>query len=188
MRRVTILTVIVFFAACQTASYEGNENSPYYKVPVGSILILRQDIVIPPRLAGIYLQDGKITPLAQVNQYYPHCKFEVFKLKDTPQTIQADTFPINKVVQETTHSVSLDRLQLAAVSIGVGIHVGMDDDHSTLETYVTRLDLRSEKQPDVFRLSCGQWAYPPKGQHVTIREIRQALGKVFTLQRAPDGR
>ncbi len=181
MRRMAILTVVIFLAACQTASYEGNEGSPYYKVPIGSKLILRQDIVIPPHAAGIYLQGGKIAPLAQVNQYYPHCKFEVLKLKDTPQTIQPDEFSIKKVVQETTHSVGLDRLQSAAVSIGVGIHIGMDDDHSTLMTYVTRLDLHSEKQPDVFRLSCGLWAYPPQGQHVTIREIRQVLGNVFTL-------
>ena len=188
MRRMTIVIVVTFLTACQTMAYEGNEDSPYYKVPIGSKLILHQDIEIPPHLAGIYLQGGKILPLAQVNQYYPHCKFEVFKLKDTPQPIKADEFSIKKVVQEMTHSVSTGRLQLAAVSIGVGIHIGLDDDSSPLQTYVTRLDLHSEKQPDVFRLSCGLWAYPPKGQHVTIREIRQVLGEVFTLQTAQDRR
>ena len=188
MWRMIIVLVVTVLAACQTTAYEGNENSPYYKVPIGSKLILHQEIEIPPHLAGIYLQAGKIVPLAQVNQYYPHCKFEVFKLKDTPQLIQADEFLIKKVVQEMTHSVSADRLQLAAVSIGMGIHIGIDDDSSPLLTYVTRLDLYSEKQPDVFRLSCGLWAYPPKGQHVTIREIRQVLGEVFTLQTAQDRR
>jgi hypothetical protein len=54
----------------------------------------------------------------------------------------------------------------------------------------TILDLRSERQPQVRWLTCQQWADPALGQHVTIREMRAALGEIFTIQvafRASDG-
>jgi hypothetical protein len=46
------------------------------------------------------------------------------------------------------------------------------------------MQLRSAEQPDVFRLSCAHWVYPPYDQHVTIAEMRKALGNVFTLELA----
>lgn len=185
MRRLVLLSVVAFLInACQTR-YEGNENSPYYQVPAGSRLILRQDAEIPPHRVGIYLQGGQIKPLSQINQYYPHCKFEVWKIHDVPQPVEPDEFTITKVVQEITHSVSAGHVQLAGVSIGIGVHMGGGDDGASVETYATRLNLRSEKQPEVFRLSCGQWSYPPAGRHVSIREMRVVLGDVFTLQLAP---
>jgi hypothetical protein len=188
MRRFALLAVVVFLAACQTASYEGNENSPYYQVPAGSRLILRQAVEIPPYRVGIFLQGGQIKPLSQINQYYPHCKFEVWKIRDLPQPVKPDEFTITKVVQEITDSVSAGHVQLARVSIGIGVHMGGGDDGASVETYATRLNLRSEKQPGVFRLSCGQWSYPAAGQHVSIREMRVVLGDVFTLQLAPGKR
>jgi len=180
MRCFMLLAAALLLSACQT-SYEGNEDSPYYRVPVGSKLILRQEVTIPPHLAGIFLQYGQIKPLSQINQYYPHCKFEVWKLRDAPQAVKPDEFTITKVTQEITQSVSAGNILLADVSIGIGMHVGGRDDGGSLDTYVTRLNLRSPMQPDVFRLSCGQWSYPSTGQHVTISEMRKALGDVFTL-------
>ena len=180
MTRVILLAAVVLLSACQT-TYEGNENSPYYMVPVGSTLILHKDAVIPPMLAGIYFQAGQALPLSQVNQYYPHCKFEVLNIRDNPRSIRADTFAIKKVVQETSHSVDAGQIRIAGLSMGIGI--GMHDGAS-VQTYATRLNLRSEKQPEVYRLSCGLWAYPYDGKYLTINEIRKTLGDFFTLQLA----
>jgi hypothetical protein len=180
MGRALMLAVVVLLCACQT-SYQGNEDSPYYNVPVGSTLILNNDITITPYKAGVYIQGGQTLPLSQVNKYYPHCKFEVLKIRDAPQTVKADTFVIEKVVQEITDTVDTGQLQLAGSSIGIGINIS-DSDGPSVQTYATRLNLRSERQPEVFRLSCGQWAYPSQGQQVTINEMRKALGNMFTLQ------
>lgn len=179
-RALMLMVVVVLLGACQT-SYLGNEDSPYYKVPVGSRLILNNDIAIPPYKAGAYIQGGLILPLSQVNKYYPHCKFEVLKIREAPQTIKADTFVIDKVVQEITDTVDTGRLRLAG--IGIGINIGASDGPS-VQAYATRLNLHSDRQPEVFRLSCGQWAYPNQGQQVTINEMRKALGNLFTLQLA----
>lgn len=190
MRRFVLLSVIAL-TACQTA-YEGNENSPYYPVPAGSVLTLRQDVEIPPHRAGIYLQGGRIESLSRINQYYPHCKFEVLKISDIPQTVRADRFTIEKTVQEITDTVDAGGTRLAGVSIGIGIGINNHGgDGGSVQAFATRLNLRSARQPDVYRLSCGQWAYPHEGQHVSIREIRRVLGDVFTLEiagRAPASR
>jgi hypothetical protein len=184
MRRIVLLSVFIFLLnACQTTSYEGKEDSPYYQVPVGSGLTLHQDIEIPPHRVGVYLQDGQIKPLSQINRYYPHCKFEVLKIRDIPQIVHADTFMIEKVAQEITDMVDAGGIWLAGISLGIGINMH-GGDGASVQTFATRLNLRSAKQPDVYLLSCGQWAYPSEGQHVSIREIRRVLGKIFTLQLA----
>ncbi len=186
MLRAILLAAALLLTACQ-ASYLGNVDSPYYLVPVGSTLIQNQDVVIPPHLAGVFIQGGQLLPLSRINQYYPYCKFEVLKLGDSAQTVRADTYVIEKVAQEIAHSVDAGLIRLAGLSVGIGIHAGMDDGAS-MQTYATRLYLRSEKQPGVYRLSCGQWAYPATGRHVTINEIRKTLGEIFTLRLAPDRR
>ena len=185
MRQLILLSVVAFLAACQTADYEGNENSPYYLIPVGSTLTLTGTVTIPAEQVAVYLQGGEVMSGGRINQYYPHCKFELIHRRDTGQTVQPDDFEIIKVVQETSDSVALDSLQLAQMSAGIGLNVGMDHGGASLQTYRTRLMLRSARQPDVYLLSCGQSAYPSEGQHVSIMEIRKVLGKIFTLQLAP---
>jgi hypothetical protein len=184
MRQLILLSVVGFLAACQTAAYEGNENSPFYPVPSGSTLTLTRSVTIPADQVAVYLQGGEVVPAGRINQYYPHCKFELIHRRDTGQTVRPDDFEIIKVVRETGHSVALAGLQLAQMSVGIGINVGMDRDGSSLQTYSTRLMLRSARQPQVFRLSCGQAALPHEGQHVSINEMRKALGNLFTLELA----
>jgi hypothetical protein len=184
MRQLILLSVVAFLAACQTAAYEGNENSPYYLVPTGSTLTLTRTVTIPAEQVAVYLQGGEVVPAGRINQYYPHCKFELIHRRDTGQTVRPDDFEIIRVAQEIGHSVALAGLQLAQMSVGIGINVGMERDGSSLQTYSTRLMLRSARQPEVFRLSCGQAALPHEGQHVSINEMRKALGNVFTLELA----
>jgi hypothetical protein len=55
------------------------------------------------------------------------------------------------------------------------------DDGPTFQSFSTRMDLRSEKQPNIFRLSCARWDDPGRGDHLSIAEIRRTLDGVFTL-------
>ena len=84
-------------------------------------------------------------------------------------------------------------------STGVGIGIGIGDgyggwwsgrDPPTQLFYKTRLWLRSAKQPGVRQVTC-QWdQMTPSGaayaRHLTLEEIRRALGPAFTLA-APGG-
>lgn len=182
MKPAVIPLLVALLVACQTSAYEGNENSPFYPVPAGSTLTLTRTLTVPANQVAVFLQGGEVVASGGINQYYPHCKFELQHRRDTAQTVQADSFKIAKVVQEIGHSVALDGLQLAGVSVGIGIHVGAKGDGASLQTWSTRMTLRSVRQPEVFRLSCGQAALPHEGQHVSINEMRKALGSVFTLE------
>jgi hypothetical protein len=179
----TVLFAVALLAACQTTTYEGDENSPYYLVPAGSRLSLHRDLVIPANQAGAFLQGGQVVPFAQLNPYQPHCKFEVSRVLDSPQTVRADEFVITKAVQSLEHSVRAPR-RLAARSV----FSSTDDGGPSIQTFATRLDLRSDRQPEVLRLTCGHWDYPPLATHLSIRQIRQALGEVFTLRIVPKPR
>ena len=181
MKLIGILITILLLTACQTSAYEGNESSPFYLIPAGSTLTLTRSLTIPAEQVAVFLQGGEVVASGGINQYYPHCKFELQRRLDTTQTVQADSFEITKVTQEIGHSVALDGLRLAGVSIGIGINIGSRGDGASLQTYSTRMTLRSARQPEVFRLSCGHAALPHEGQHVSINEMRKALGNVFTL-------
>jgi len=188
MKPAVIALLAALLVACQTSAYEGNENSPFYLVPAGSTLTLTRSLTIPAEQVAVFLQGGEVVASGGINQYYPHCKFELQRRLDKAQTVQPDSFEITKVVLEIGHSVALDGLRLAGMSIGIGINIGSRGDGASLQTYSTRMTLRSTRQPEVFRLSCGQTALPHEGQHVSINEMRKALGGIFTLELAKKNR
>ena len=189
MKPAAIPMLALLLMGCQTTSYEGNENSPFYLVPAGSTAQLTRELTVPANQVAVYLQGGEIIPPERINQYYPHCKFELHRRQDTAQAVQPDSFEVTKVVQDIGHSVALDGVQLARVSVGIGVHIGMrGGDGGTLQAWSTRLALRSARQPQVFRLSCGQSALPHEGRHVSISEMRKALGGVFVLELPPSRR
>lgn len=182
MRHVAVLALVLLLAACQTTAYQGNENSPFYLVPVGSRLLLNRAVTVPANDAGIYIQNGEVArSFWGVKSHYPYCALDMRKRLETPQTVQPDEFTITRVSQETVYSVRGDHMRLARLPF---VHVADTDqgDGATFQIYATLMTLRSERQPDVLRLTCAQWQYPPLQQHVTINEMRKTLGDLFTLR------
>ncbi len=184
MRYVTALALVLLISACQTAGYQGDENSPYYLVPAGSRLVLNRAITVPENDVGVYIQNGEVArSFWGVKSHYPHCALDLRRRLDTAQTVQPDEFTITRVTQETVYSVHADFTRLARLPF---VHVADTDqgDGASYEIYATIMTLRSERQPDVLRLTCAQWQYPPLQRHVTINEMRKTLGDLFTLRLA----
>lgn len=183
MRRLSgLLLAALLLAACQTTRHEGDESSPYYVVPAGSTLTLHRELTIPAEQVGIFLQHGEVKPATQINWYRPHCKFELRDLADSARRVQPDTFVITRATQEILHSVRAPVRVAARIGVGIGITIGgVDDGSPSHQTYATRMDLKSERQPQVFRLTCGHWEEPARATHLSIREMRSTLGQVFTL-------
>lgn len=175
------LLALALLAACQTGRYDGDESSPHYLVPAGSRVVLHRDLTIPANQVGVYLQGGRLVPFADVNQYHPHCKFEVRTLTDNPRTVRADAFTVTRATQEQLKSV---RAPLQVAGVGIGLAMGGDADGGpSPEVYATRLTLASERQPDVLRLTCGHWEVPtPTTVHLTISQIRKTLGDIMSLR------
>lgn len=177
--RLLLVVSIVFLTACQSW-HEPSETSPYYTIPVGSKLILNQPISISPGKASVYIQRGQIVPYNGRDTYYANCKFEVNTIRQIPQTIEPDEFVVDRVSQK----IEVNRF-FAPGTMLAGI--GSDKSDVMSKFYSRLLYLRSSKQPDVLRISCGRWDYRPLSNHLTIQEIRGALGDMFTLRLSGQG-
>ncbi len=173
MRYVAGVALAFLLAACQTAAYRGDENSPYFTVPVGTRLVLHRELVIPADRVDVYLQGGRVLGYAEVNPHHPFCTFDVRRRLGTPQTVAPDEFAVTKATQDVFYSRHVPGTVLAS------------DGSPSFEIYSTILALHSDRQPQVVNLTCAQWQYPPLQRHVTINEMRQALGALFTLRLAP---
>lgn len=181
MKILLLLPLCLLLAACQTAG-PLDENSPFLVLPAGSRLVLKQELTIPAHSAGVLLQGGQVVSGNDVKQYHPHCRLEVNDVRDTTQTVRADEFVVRRARQESQMVARPGLMKAGFRKSG------------TISYYVFRtiLDLRSERQPQVRWLTCQQWAEPALGQHVTIREMRTALGEIMALRlpptSAPDSR
>lgn len=178
-RSVLLLTATLALAACQT-NYAGTEDSPYYAVAPGARLVLNQTLTVPAEQVAVWLQDGRVIAANDARVYYPHCKFELRRRLPTTQTVAPDEFIVTRVTRELTHSVRVPPAERLLAAVSLGINIGHDS--PSVQTFATRMNLGSDRQPEVMRVTCGQWGYPNDGQHVTINEIRRALGAIITLR------
>lgn len=169
-------------AGCQTASYLGNENSPYYVPPAGSRLTLNQDVSIPPDQLAVYIQNGRVLRNVEVQHYYPFCKFELHDNSAAARTVKPDEITITKTVQQQVHGATAQAGPIMMARMSLGRMVDDQRDGQPMRSFSTRMDLHSDKQPDIFRLTCAQWGDPGLTNYVSIAEMRRTLGNVFTLR------
>ena len=90
----------------------------------------------------------------------------------------ADDFKIVKVQDEIESSSIQEKTQLAAR--GGAFMFGMLD-RSNVFNYATMMHLSSERQKDVYRMTCQHWEDIRDDRHLTITQMRKAMGEVFTL-------
>lgn len=177
MKTVTILFSLLLLSACQMP-VAPDEDSPYYAIPAGSRLILNRDITVPPNKGGVLIQNGEIMTLSQINQYYAYCDLEMRHPKETAQIIQPDTFNVIKVRRNLWSKASDKPTQVA------GLMFVFDEDGRSYTEYETELFLHSPRQPEVYRMACKYFDDAFDAEHLTIKEIRAALGSLVTLELA----
>lgn len=186
MRKALLLFTVLLAAGC-VSQYAGNEDSPYYVVPAGSILTLNRELTFGPEEVGVYFQKGQQVGKSQIDLYRPHCKLELNDRLGAEQRVVPDEFLVTRGTQEVIHSVSLP-VMLASGNVRLYFGGLIGRDSPSPELYATRLILRNTRQPHVRSLVCGRLESPPvDAVHLSIRQIRDALGTVFTLQVASPG-
>lgn len=179
-----IVSILLLFAAsvsaCHTAASLNDERLPYARVSPGSHLNLNQEITVPGGQVGVYLQNGRVINATELNRYLPFCKFELYDMSHAARVVKPDDI---LVIHSEQQELGWGFASAAPVVVAAnGWNVAGLESGPSLQSYVKRMDLRSDKQPDIFRLSCGMWGYPSDLRHVTIAEMRAALGDVFTLR------
>lgn len=183
LRSWSALLLCVLLTAC--TSLTGNqsrlpdESSPYYLPPLGSQLRLNRDITIAPNSLSVYLQYGKIMASRDIDAYQPNCKFELRDILERPQHVVVDQFEIYRI-QRTSEVVLTKPIVVAA------LRMMSDGDGPMAEIYSTTFYLRSLKQPQVLYLTCQHWDEPGTGFHLNLKQIRQALGDIMTIEIAPN--
>lgn len=180
--RVLALAVLGFLLTACQALYPRDERSPAYVPPAETIVTLNRALTIPGDATSVYVQNGQVVSLRDVEKYHPHCKFEVWSRSDAARIVEPDSFRVKRSVQEMQMGSRTPDYQVAAIGIGVFIGANGDDGGAAFQLFATQLFLQSERQPDVYRLSCQQWGYLDTGEHVSISDMRRALGSVMTLR------
>lgn len=166
-------------AACQTRpADEGRWR--YFDTSAVTQVVLHQPLTIPPDSARAYVQSSR--QVSGVNQYHPHCKFNVYHVRDGPQVIQPDIFQITRIKRYSgINFTNLPYRQTASVSLLSGDNGG---DGARLVMFSTELSLQSSRQPEVMTLICQYFDEPALGRYLSLAEIRSALGAIATLNGA----
>lgn len=176
MKKILLAGLALLLWSCDTPRNYGPET-PYYHYPVGSRFILNRALEIPSNWATARLQSGRVVAFGSVQEQEPHCIFEINTVRAEVQRVEQDIFAIVKVQRSTS--------TLAAQSSYFIRAAFADTDRPSQMFYKTTFTLRSERQPGVLRLICQSDQYAAGisiPRHLTVSEIRQALGDIFTLE------
>jgi hypothetical protein len=169
-------------------------DSPYYAYPSGARLTLNRAIDIPPDAATTRLQFGQPVARNGVREEEPHCIFEVNTVSGHAQRIEPDHLRVTRIQRRVQTFSGMPVMPYYAGLAGDAWHrhgrrVGFQDDDGPSHIYfITEFRLASEKQPDIRALSCQHNQMMPGVavmRHLTLPEIRAALGGWFTLELAP---
>lgn len=177
MLRLLMLIPLVALGACALTTAR-DEASPFYVPPAGSRLILKQTLTIPAEMVGVFIQGGRAVANRDVDQYLPHCRLEVRDRRETVQTVNPDDFLVQRVRRDVQVVSNTRTAPLVRVTHGPSFFI-----------YRTLFDLESPRQPQVRTLVCQHWGHPALDDHLSIRDMRRALGKVMSIELpATDGR
>lgn len=157
MYRLAITLTILTLAGCNTAQTR-DVNSPYYKIPIGSEIILHKDLDIPEGRAHINLQDGVAT--TRVGNYNVSCTFSVRNLG--PSTIKAGTFTIRETSpgQEWVSRPNIMR-------------------------FYREFRFTANARPDVMNFVCQDWDGPMMGRPISVPEMEKAVGDYVSFRFSP---
>ena len=167
---VTAIIIVLLLTACTPGSGYRHPTRPT-PVPVLESITLNQPFTIRPDRASEYIQNGEIMPYNRISEYYPHCIFGLRTVSDQARTVQPETFRVTAIRRD----------RFMALFGGTMLASGGDSPDYNMVMSITRLDLNSATQPDVFRLTCQQLDDAWRMHHLTVSEMQQALGQLFTL-------
>lgn len=183
---VSILVTFVLLAGCQSSQVR-DEASPNFLPPKGSLVILHDDMQIPPQSTRVFLQRGQLYGYYGIDRYYPWCAFEVNNVSDSTQILRANTFKIYRVYIRTKQVVDNTKTQLAKLTVGAPRQTwhltGDGNGGPTTVTKVIVMWMNSPTQSNIRKLTCGgSEENEALARTPSVMQIRAALGDVATLE------
>ncbi|NTV96209.1 MAG: hypothetical protein HGA75_12470 [Thiobacillus sp.] len=138
---------------------------------------LTKPLAIPVGEASVRLQYGHPVARNGVQETDPHCILELDTVAQETLTVAPETFRIDGIRRREETFSGMPVLVRNVMGTGLGRDGGPSHIY-----YVTEFRLRSDKGTQVRNLTCqhnvASVAIP---HHLTLAEIRQALGDYFSL-------
>jgi len=182
--QVTFVIVVALTLVTACAISPLNLPPPAYKlIRPAQQFTLTQAITIPSDKAAVYFQDGRILDFKLVNLRVPNCRLVVNGLSERERIVQPDTFTLMRLNYERTFVMN-DNVKLATLSLGQSMltRVGMSNDAAPIaEEYTTSFYFNPKPGSIVSHLICGHWEDPHDGRHLSLQQIRQALGSIIEI-------
>lgn len=169
MQHLALPALTLLLTACAAGTGYQYPTGPT-ALPFLTTVTLNEAFHIRPDRANEYIQNGEIKPYNKIVEYYPHCFFELRSVSESKRTVSPETFMVT--------GISRDRFMAGFRKIMVA--GGGGDYNPVMST--TQISLHSDTQPDVFRLSCRQLDEPHLARHVSLQQMRETLGGLFTLE------
>lgn len=170
-----VLVLAAVLAGCSVPVVD--EGSPGYRLPLGTAVVLRQELKIPEGHARVFLQRGAVVAKHRLDAYRPHCNFEQRQVSDGSAIIAADRFTVTAVTMGEDFVVQRRSFVYAA------LRLADDDSSASLVNRYFHYVLESPRQPGVMRLTChGGFDLPGLAQLPGMVDVRAALGSVATLE------
>lgn len=184
-----LLVATLFLGACAPAKVRDESMDAYVDL-VGGSVVLNRALTVPPGSARVFLQRGEVVAKQDLHLYTPSCDFEVYDVLEADQVIEPDRFAITRAGVGMREWVLQGPVYLAAASGAIGLGGGMNwvarDDGAPMVMYTWEMQLRSERQPNVLKLTCrGEMGDPGRIEKTTLQEMRTALGGVADLNPTP---
>lgn len=179
---IAIVLVAFMLAAGCTLLPELDADSPYFKVPKGSVIELHERIEIPRDYARVWIQDGRVRGTS-FNAFEPSCGVEVSRInRESSQFVEPGRFQVVKTQFLREEVVEVQPLRVAS-SAPVKLTAAEDQSASdSLYHEGYHLWVKSPEQPNVRRFTCrGIYDFPANAKPPSIRDIRAAMGPVATL-------
>jgi hypothetical protein len=160
-----------------------NPESPYYAYVPGWAVQLNRVLPIDPGAATVRLQYGRIVPRNGVQEQDPFCIMEVNTLSNQVQLLQPGRFEVVQVTRSVSDITAAASNLIPPGYLKAGFGGGGDD--PTFLYFITTFGLRDATQPTIRSLRCA-WNQMAPGnralmRHLTLDEMRQALGNWITL-------
>lgn len=178
-------------ASLTACSSTGGYQSDRYRVPDGSEVELMQTLEFPGRSARSYIQFGEPVRRNDVNEWEPYCSFGLNRKRDD-QPLAREVTPTVFTVRKTHIGVDVAwsseepepgtrgggrPIQVAGLSGGGGRDASGTP---SLYFYYTRMELYSDRQPQVDDLTC-TFRGSPVDRNLTVDDIRDTLGGVVRI-------
>ena len=186
IHHLTSSLILATITGCQSTSvfYESPYDNPHVLPPPGTVVELHSSLQFAANNSRSTIQNGQKIGTGRFSRFDPWCQFYLYEPKEamaSPRSIEPDRFTVTKSFQNVDFALS-EPLQVARVGVGIGVpFYGRNDDVGS-RTMKTTMRLRSEKQPHVHELRCGQDDDPYLQNYVTINEMIKTLGDIATLK------